>query len=103
MFLTTNTPTPAPTPVPAPPTGGPASTPVPDAGFTGGAVTLTAGVVLFALLVWLVQRRAGSGGVALLAFTAGVMLAATQIGQTVARLGTTAVHSGVTAVTQVLS
>ncbi|WTW96858.1 hypothetical protein OG216_27410 [Streptomycetaceae bacterium NBC_01309] len=102
MFLTLSAPTVA-TPTPTPPTTTPGTTPAVDEAYTGGAVTLTAGVVLFVLLVWLVQRRTGSGGVAFLAFTAGVLLAATQIGQTVARLGTTAVNSGVTAFTQVLS
>lgn len=88
------------TPPPAPGPGTPAGD---GAAYSGGAVTMTAGVCLVLLLFWLVQKRAGSGGVALLAFTAGTLLAVTQIGQTFARLGSTAVNSGVTAITQVLS
>ncbi|GAA4978118.1 hypothetical protein GCM10023205_52530 [Yinghuangia aomiensis] len=69
----------------------------------GGPVTMTAGVLLVLFLIWLVQRRNGSAGVAVVAFTAGTLLAVTQIGQTFARLGSTVVNSGVQAVTQVFT
>lgn len=91
------------TPSPTPSTTGTPGTPAVDGAGYSGAVTMTAGVVLVLLLFWLVQKRSGSGGVALLAFTAGTLLAATQIGGTFAQFGSTAVNSGVQAITEVLS
>lgn len=100
-----NTPAP-PAPVPTPTPGTvPGSVPGtgPGTAALNGTVTLGVGVIMVLLLIWVVQRKAGTTGVAVLAFTTGVMLAASKVGQAFAGIGSGVVVSGMTAFASVFT